>query len=114
MITNKTRKKILCRKQKILTDIFSKALGLMFSRKIKDEGLVFVFNKPRRIDLHMFFVFYPIDVLFLDEKKKVIEIKKKFRPFTVYLSKEKAKYVIEMPEGIINNTGTGLGDMLEF
>ena len=44
----------------------------------------------------MFFVFYPIDVLILDENKKVVEIKRNFKPFTVWNSKEKGKYVVEI------------------
>jgi len=71
----------------------------MFHKKITDTAYVFIFNKPRRIDLHMFFVFYPIDVLFLDEKKKIVEIKENFRPFTFYYPNKKASYVIELPAG---------------
>jgi len=78
---------------KICKSIWSKARGLMFSRK---RNLVFVFDKEQRISLHMFFVFFPIDVLFLDRNKRVVEIKKDFRPFTCYKSKENAMYVVEL------------------
>ncbi|MCM2325343.1 MAG: DUF192 domain-containing protein [Candidatus Woesearchaeota archaeon] len=103
---------ILCRKKKILTSIFSKASGLMFSRPIKDTGYIFVFSEPRRIDLHMFFVFFPIDVLFLDDKKRIIEMKKDFLPFTFYYSKKKASYVIELPAGYSDKTK--IGDIIKF
>ena len=49
-----------------------------------------------RSSLHMFFVFFPIDVLFLDKDKKIIEIKRNFKPFSFYKSKEKAMYVVEI------------------
>lgn len=114
MIKNKTTSKVLCKNKKILTSSFSKALGLMFSKKIKDTGYIFVFDKPKRIDLHMFFVFYGIDVLFLDENKKIIEIKEGFRPFTFYVSKNKAKYVVELPQEIIKKTKTKSGDIINF
>lgn len=74
---------------------FSKIRGLMFSRK---RNLVLVFDKEKRIGLHMFFVFYPIDVYFLDSGKRVVEIKRNFRPFSFYISKNKAKYAIELVE----------------
>jgi uncharacterized membrane protein (UPF0127 family) len=108
----KANNKMICRNKKILTSIFSKASGLMFSRPIKDIGYIFVFETPRRIDLHMFFVFFPIDVLFLDANKKLIEIKKDFRPFTFYYSKSKASYVIELPAKYSDKVK--LGDMIEF
>ena len=62
----------------------------------------------------MFFVFFPIDVLFLDEDKKVVEIKKKFEPFTLYNPKNKAKYVIELPQGAVKNTNTKIGDKVSL
>jgi len=78
---------------KIVNSTLGKARGLMFSRK---KNLIFVFDKERKISLHMFFVFFPIDVLFLDENKEIIEIKKDFRPFTFYKSEKKAKYIVEI------------------
>jgi len=86
----------------------------MFSRKISDTGYFFVFGKPARIDLHMFFVFFPIDIIFLDKTKKVIETKKNFKPFTFYFSKHKAKFVIELPQNTISKSNTELNDILEF
>jgi len=92
---------------KICRSLWSKARGLMFSRK---KNLVFVFEEEKRIGLHMFFVFFPIDVLFLDSKKKVVEIKRNFRPFSFYTSKEKAKYVVELSE----KYNFKLGDKVNF
>ena len=80
---------------KVCKNVLSKARGLMFSRK---RNLMFVFDKEQRIALHMFFVFFPIDVLFLDKNKRIVEIKKDFKPFTFYKSKKKAKYVVELVE----------------
>jgi uncharacterized membrane protein (UPF0127 family) len=80
---------------KVCKSNWQKARGLMFSKR---KNLIFIFSKEKRISLHMFFVFFPIDVLFLDKNKRIIEIKKKFRPFTFYTSKNKAKYVVELTE----------------
>ena len=114
MIKNKTKGTLITGNKKVLSSILSKATGLMFSRKILDIGYVFVFDISRRIDLHMFFVFFPIDVLFLDKQKKVVEIKESFMPFSIYISKNKASYVIELPKGSIKKTKTKVGDLLEF
>ena len=58
----------------------------------------------------MFFVFYPIDVLLLNRKKEIVEIRRNFKPFTFWKSKEKGKYVLELafPEEY------KLGDKLEI
>jgi len=83
----------------------------MFS---KPRSLIFIFKKEKIIPLHMFFVFYPIDVLFLDQKRVVIEIKENFTPFSFYTPKNKSKYIIELPKNIIKETNTQLGDKIEF
>ena len=114
MIKNISKKTVLCTKAIVLKSILSKAIGLMFSGKIQDTGLIFMFSNPRRMDMHMLFVFFPIDVLFLDESKKVVEIKENFRPFAFYLSREKAVYVIELPEGVIRKSRTGVGDFIDW
>ena len=56
-----------------------------------------MFDKEQTIYLHNFFVFYPINLVFLDKDKKVIEIKNNFMPFSFYKSKNKAKYLLESP-----------------
>jgi len=95
MIKNKTNGKIIVKESEFCKN---KAIGLMFSKR-SDKGLIFEFNREKRISLHMLFVFYPIDLLFLDRNKKVTEIKKNFMPFAFYTSKNKVKYVIELPAG---------------
>ena len=89
---------------KICRSSWSKARGLMFSRK---KNLIFVFDKEKRVSLHMWFVFFPIDVLFLDRDRRVVEIKRNFRPFSFYTSKNKAKYVIEIAENRKDKYKTG-------
>lgn len=78
---------------KSYTNDWQKARGLMFSKK---KDLLFVFSKPKRIALHNFFVFFRIDLIFLDSNFKVIEKKMNFKPFRLYTSKTKANYVIEI------------------
>ena len=85
----------------------------MFRTKIK-KPLVFVFKKEKIVTLHMLFVFFPIDVLFLDKNKKVVELKADFRPFTFYTQKKKSMYVIELPEGFIKKNKIRLGDEIPF
>jgi uncharacterized protein len=99
MLKNISKNKIIVKEIKICNSIFSKALGLMFSKKNNNLGLIFIFDKEKLVPLHMFFVFYPIDVIYLNRDKKVVEIKRNFKPWKYYNSKKKAKYVIELVTG---------------
>lgn len=114
MIKNASKNTILSNQSRSLTSALSKGLGLMFRSKPNDTGWIFEFAKERIISLHMFFVFFPIDVLWLDKNKKVVELKKNFRPFTFYTPSKKARYVLEFSAGTIQNSETCLGDKIEF
>ena len=108
---NKTKNKVLTKKSRLCKSIICKAIGLMFSKKDPDLALVFDLVLERREYLHMFFVFYSIDLIFLDENKEVVEIKKEFRPFTLYFAKKSARYIVEVVAGLAN---VSIGDKLEF
>ena len=62
----------------------------------------------------MFFVFYSIDVLFLNKNKEVVDLKENFKPFTFYTPKAKSMYVIELPNGTIRKTNTRINDNISF
>ena len=49
----------------------------------------------------MWFVFYPIDIILLDENHEIIEMVEHLRPFATYFSKKKIKSFIELPAGSI-------------
>lgn len=111
MLENITKNQILTKNFKLCRGFLCRAKGLMFS---KPKVLIFIFNKEKRISLHMFFVFFPIDVIFLNKNKEIIEIKRNFKPFTFYKGKNKAKYVIELPLGIINNNNIKIKHKLKW
>jgi len=82
-------------KVKVCRTLLSQARGLMFSKK---KNLLFVFKYPKHVDLHMIFVFFPVDAIYLDEYMNVLEIKH-MRPFwPYYRSKNKVKFVLESTE----------------
>lgn len=112
IIKNTTKNKVL-HNNAMLCNALSKFIGLMLSIN-KKKALILKFDKEKIIALHMFFVFYPIDVLFLDKNKIVIDKKENFKPFTFYKSRKKAMYAIEMPDGIIKKTKTEMEDKIKF
>lgn len=112
LIKNITKKRIIAENAVLCNDL-TKYIGLMFSFKQKNS-LVFRFDNEQNIALHMFFVFYPIDVLFLDKNKTVVDMKENFRPFTAYVSKKKAIYAVELPSGAVKITKTQIGDEIGF
>lgn len=106
--------KIIADKIEYCESFVSKAFGLRFRKKPVNKGMIFSFNTPQKVMMDMLFVFYPIDVIFLDENKKVIEIKEKFMPFSFYNSKKEAKYIIEFENGVINKNNICINDLIVF
>jgi uncharacterized membrane protein (UPF0127 family) len=114
-VINKTAKKTLCKSSELCITAISKAQGLMFSRRLKNHCLIFEFQKPRKAYLHMFFVFFSIDILFLDPSKTVIGLLHHVKPFTPYIaSKIPVKYVLELPKGKLRSTNTREGHKIDF
>ncbi len=100
---------------KIITSAFFQAIGLRLHKQLKeDESLVFVLPEKSKQAIDMLFVFFPIDILWLDEKRKIIHLQKNAKPFCFYFSKKKAKYIVELRKGIINKNKLRLRQKLYF
>ena len=63
--------------------------------------------------IHTFFMRFDIDVLFLDRKKRVVKAVRRLRPWRLAMS-WRARSVLELPAGVIEQSGTERGDVLEF
>ncbi len=110
-ICNKTKATTVSEKTEICTTLWQKASGLMFSEQ---RDLLFEEAKEKRISLHMCFVFYPIDIIYLNKEKQVVEIKENFKPFTLYVPKCNAQYVLELKKGAVQASETAITDFLVF
>ena len=79
---------------------FSKVLGLMF--RIKPVPTLLVNSRESILgsSIHMLFVFFPLNIYWLDSNFNIVDYKK-VKPFTLnHKPKKKAKYVLELPVNI--------------
>lgn len=61
--------------------------------------------------IHMFFMRFPIDVLYLDQENRVVRAQKDLRPWRIGpLYTRGACYVVELPAGTIERVGVCVGD----
>jgi len=81
----------------ICKSLFSHFLGLMF-RFPKNDGLLFIFREEQEIALHMLFVFFPVDIVYLNKNREVTRILNNVKPFTPYLSPIKCRYILELKD----------------
>jgi hypothetical protein len=75
----------------------------------KGEGLWIVPTSA----IHMFFMKFAIDVVFLDRKRRVVKVVPNLRPWRLAAS-WRGHSTLELPVGVIEETGTKPGDELEM
>jgi len=105
---------LIASKVDIAKNFRSKTLGLMFRKNIpKDYALLFMFKEPEIVGVHMLFMRFSIDVIFLDMDKKIIEAAV-LRPWIGYKQVKRVKYFIEMKQNTIERYGMKTGNIISF
>lgn len=107
---NETQGLTLVRRVRRADSFFTRLRGLTFRRRLgQDEGLLLVGHRESRADasIHMFFVFFPIGVLWLDGENQVVDkvVARPFRPF--YAPRSPAMGVLECQPEILENVEIG-------
>ncbi|HIP96426.1 MAG TPA: DUF192 domain-containing protein [Anaerolineae bacterium] len=115
MIRNLTDNHMLATKVRFCDTFLTRARGLMFHRPLaEDEALVFVEKRESisRAAIHMFFVFFPIAVIWLDAGKRVVDkvLARPFRPY--YAPRKPAQYYVEGHPALLEQVQ--VGDLLEI
>lgn len=115
MLRNATTGKTIMQKHRVAGSVFRRFKGLMLEKRENfDYALVFELGSESGIgaSVHMMFMRFPIDIIFLDAAKKVVD-KATLMPWALnYTPKKAAKYFAEMPEG--KGKQISIGDKLEW
>ena len=64
--------------------------------------------------VHMWFMRFPIDVIYVGEGDRVVDVDENMRPWAIGRPRAAARYVIEVPAGTVAATHTRPGDQLEI
>jgi uncharacterized membrane protein (UPF0127 family) len=108
---NRTRRCVLAERTERTSTAWERMRGLL-GRDGLPQGQALLISPCNSI--HMFFMRFAIDVLFLDKDGRIIQAIPRLRPWRatrVYLS---ARSVLELWAGALEETGTQLGDIVEF
>ncbi|MBI2617298.1 DUF192 domain-containing protein [Candidatus Gottesmanbacteria bacterium] len=65
-----------------------------------------------RYGIHTFGMKFAIDVLVLDNQKRIIKIKRSLPPWRLYFWNPRYSKILEAPEGFIQKSGFQLGDTI--
>lgn len=95
-------------------NFFTQGRGLSFRFPMKNFAFVFTFKKSIARAITMWFVFFKIDIVFLDSNNQVIELVSNLRPFTNYFPKKPFISFIEFPCGTIKSTSIVVGSKVSW
>ncbi len=107
MIINKTTGKRISDGEMVCRTLLSQARGLMFRRK---QNVLMILPREKIVSLHMFFVFYPLDILIINLHGRIVEIKQNLQPFALWQARQRGKYVVE----IAYHSSYQVGDLVEM
>lgn len=94
---------------------FSRFRGLMLKKDIK-SGLVLKIpagRGKRGSAIHMFFMRIPLDIIFADADLKVVDMVS-LDPWKTYTPQHPARFVVELQKGLLKESYTEIGDIMEF
>jgi len=92
--------------------------GLSNTKSLADgEGMLFIYEKPAKQSFWMKDMNYSLDIIWIDERNRVIGVEKNVSPDTfplIFSSPGEVKYVLEVPAGFSNRSNIEIGQILNF
>jgi len=108
LVRNRTRQTVLADAAEIADSGAKRRIGLLkHERLAPGEGLWIVPCES----VHTFFMKFPIDLVYLDKKKRVRKVRRAVPAWRISLCLS-AHSVLELPAGRAAETGTAVGDEL--
>ena len=101
---------VVCERCEIPESAFGRMRGLLGRDGLAPGGGMLIDRAP---SVHMFFMRFPIDVVFLDRDRKVVRVVERLRPWRV-ASARRAAAALELPAGAAAAAGVRGGDVLVF
>ncbi len=106
-ILNQTKNTSLADNGLLANTFWTRMKGLLGRKKLfKDEALIIT----KCNSIHMFFMEFSIDVIFLNKENYVVGIVNDIKPNRLSAIYWKANYAIELPVGVISSSKTSVGD----
>jgi uncharacterized membrane protein (UPF0127 family) len=95
-----------------------RARGMMFRQSLAPgKGMLFLFERPERIKFWMKNTYIPLDMIFIDEAKRVVYVEENAEPLTLQgrgPSDVDSRYVLEVPGGWSRAHGVEPGVTVRF
>jgi len=98
MLITENKEIIIARKVIIADTFLRRFVGLMGKLSLASHEALMLVPCSQ---VHTMFMFFPLDLLFLDEDMVIVKIVYHLRPFSISPNVKNAKYVVEMKSGTL-------------
>ena len=111
-VRNVTRGTTVATNVRVARSFMSRGRGLMFESGLSpDSGLLI----DPCSSIHMFFMRFALDVLYVGRDDRIVRAQRAIKPWRIGpIYTRGAKYVIELPVGTIDRSGSEVGDQLRI
>ncbi len=111
LLVNKTNNEVISENLMTADSFFKRLKGLMFTKELPEEDALHIIPCN---EIHMFFMNYSIDVLYLDRNKEIVHMDEGMQPGKIGKKVKNAVSVIELPHGRIKTKSLAIGQEVEF
>jgi len=91
--------------------------GLMYRHSMEDnQSMLFIFKKEQPRSFYMKNTEFPLDIIYINSKKKIVSIQKNAKPYdkTSLPSNIPVLYVLEVNAGLSDTWGLEIGDYIDW
>lgn len=110
-IINSGRQATLATGGLIASSLRDRTVGLLGRSNLEAGEGLWIERSP---SIHMFFMRFPIDAVFVDAQGRVTKVVENLRPWRIVLWARGARDCIELPVGTVAASGTQVGDRIEL
>jgi uncharacterized membrane protein (UPF0127 family) len=113
---NQTRGTVLCERLEDAGGLGGQSRGLL-GRDSLEPGTGMLFENGRftpMMWMHMFFMRFAIDIVFLDRRGQVVKVNRNLKPWRVSSMVFGARVALELPAGAAEASATEPGDQIRF
>jgi len=111
LVVNRTRGLIIADQVEMATSFWARARGLIGRRSLSEGfGLAII---PCQA-IHMAFVAMPLDIAHVDRNGRIVQILHGIKPWRLGPIVLQSAWVVELPSGTVDATGTRVGDLVEL
>ncbi|MCP3685705.1 MAG: DUF192 domain-containing protein [bacterium] len=110
-VTNLTKNTLIADKAILANSFSSRMIGLL-NRKSINAGEALIITNCQSI--HMFFMKFSIDVIFISADRRIVGLSENIQPFHLSPHFWKSKCAIELPAGTVKSSQSSIGDTIQI